>query len=83
MSILLGIYTNAAGSKAAQTLLQVLAHLIHMNCISERFYKGPSDQNGNLNKKFASRRELCMLHLYMDFQKKNAIAMCVNHIGHI
>ena len=61
MSISLDMYPYAGGSRAAQTLLHgrilVLAHLIHMNCISERLYKGSSDQKSNLYKKFASRRE--------------------------
>ena len=87
MSISLGMYYYAGGSWAAKTLLHgrilVLALLMHMNCISERFYKGPSDQKGNLNKKFASRRELCILHFYIGFQTKHTTAMCMNHIGHI
>ena len=52
-----------------------------MNCISERFYKGLSDQKGNLNKKFASRRELCTLHFCRDLQTKHTTAMCMNHMG--
>ena len=54
-----------------------------MNCIYERFYEDSSDQKGNLNKNFASRRELCILHFFMDFQTKHTTAMCMNHIGDI
>ena len=85
MNISLDMYPYAGGSRAAQTLLHgrilVLAHRIHKKCISERFYKGLSDQKGNLNKKFASRRELCILHFYMDFQTNHTTGMCMNHIG--
>ena len=61
VSISLDIYPYTGGSRAAQMLLHgrilVLAHLIHMNCISERLYKGPSDQKSYLCKMFSSRRE--------------------------
>ena len=67
MSISLDMYPYAGGSRAAHTLLHgifILAHPIHMNCISERFHKGPSDLIDHLNKKFASCRVMFTSFLY-------------------
>ena len=68
MNISLDMYPYAGGSRAAQTFLHgrilILAHLIHMNCISERFYKGPSDLIDHLNKNIASHRVMNTSFLY-------------------
>ena len=68
VSISLDMYPYAGGSRAAHTLLHgrifILAHPMHMNCIFERFHKGPSDLIDHLNKKFASRRVMYTSFLY-------------------